>query len=184
MPYKIGGGNHIQLYDKSDGRYSDQNKEKSVKTDFDNLQLVHKAGLNYGCLKFPFPIKDVHDEKYCKEFVEYVAENNLYEYGYIEDDKLSKYLFVHHDNDDKSKFVIDIFEYPNDKDGWEALRREIIEGTDFSKMETCGYTKYALKVKVYTIVKNSVGKEYKINTIWELKRNFTIRLITLFPEGK
>lgn len=126
MPYKIGGGNHIQLYDKSDGRYSDENKGEGSKEDFDNLRLVHEFGLDYDNLKFPFPIQGVHSEDYCKEFVEYVAENNLYDYGYIEDDKLSKYLFVHHDKDDKSKFVIDILRYPNNKDGWEVLRREII----------------------------------------------------------
>lgn len=184
MPNKIGGGNHIQLYDKSDGRYSEQNKKKSLKTDLDNLKLVHKCGLYYGCLKFPFPINDVHDKEYCKEFVEYVAENNLCYYGYIEDEKLSKYLFVHRDKDDKSKFVIEILGYPNNKDGWEALRHEIITGTDYSKMFFNKCTAEIVKVKVKSTINSVDERKYNISTIWELKSNMTLKFIAMIPGGK
>lgn len=125
-----------------------------MKTDLENLQLVHKAGLYYDFLKFPFPIKGVHPREYFDMFVDYVAKNNLYEYAYIDDNKLSKYLFVPQNKDGKSKFVMEVLGYSNDEKGWNDLRNEIIGGTDFSMMKFSDYTFDYLKV----IAKSSVKK--------------------------
>ena len=41
MPYKNGGGNHLQYYDESNGQYDDQTKAKINEEDKRALTMVH-----------------------------------------------------------------------------------------------------------------------------------------------
>lgn len=172
MPYKLGGGNHLQYYDEENGKYSDETKTKLMEKDKENLALLKLFDIKFCKYKLHFPNYNIHDVDYCIDFVEYF-KNDIKNKIIIEN-KL-KYLLTYNENNDKSKFLISMgYNIENLKE----LYNDIILNTDFKTIKYKDIDKYGLRVKAKTILK---GKT--VTTGWMFERNFNLRFLTLIPGG-
>lgn len=185
MKYKIGGGGHLQPYDKEDGQYTDKDKAEIAKKDMENLMMVYLFGFDYSELRFHFPKMGIHDDDYCDYFVRYVKDNHLYGEPFMEETKLSKYLFYQRSVSDKSKYMIEVLGFENGPNGWNKARLAIIDGMDLETMKyTAPFLNDCLEVSVESSVYDSDGIKHDIITIWQLKDNLILRFITLKPRRK
>lgn len=181
MKLKIGGGDHLQAYDEDTGQYTDEYKAEILEKDMENLTLVHLFGMDYGHLRFHFPKKGIHDDEYCEMFVEYLRCNNLLREPSIPDAKLDRYLFKHQEEDDKSKFMIEILGFENNAEGWELARKRICDSLDFKTAKFAPPFKGHLKIKIFGNIIDSNGKIHSIVTIWAIDENMGLTFVTLYP---
>ena len=172
MPYKIGGGEHLQYYDENDGKYDDQAKKRLNDEDKKALTLVHYFGLSYSYLVFHWPLYNVHDNEYCDIFVKYVRK---YIKEYEMDINKAFYLLTYQTGHDKSEFLKKLGYDVNDP---EKLKNDICCYTDASTLTFSRLTKDCFRCIAKTILMGKI-----VTSIWELKRNFKIRFITLIPGG-
>ncbi len=172
MPYKSGGGEHLQYYDEETGEYSEEKAKASAEKDKANLVLYYWYGMEYPNLIFHFPKFGVHDKEYCQTFV-YFYRKNVKEKT-IDSAKL-KYLLMPDPKKDKSKFLISLgYSLSN----YDSLKNAIINGTEWDELSYSKLTPFGLTAKCKTILKGKI-----VTTIWELNQNFDVRLITMIPGG-
>lgn len=172
MPYKPGGGEHLQYYDEENGEYSEEKAKASAEKDKENLVLYYWYGMEYPNLTFHFPKFGIHDEEYCDTFVYFYRKN--IEKITIELPKL-KYLLTPDPKKDKSKFLMSL--------GYSLeqlvfLKNDIINGTEWDKLRFGKLTNFGITAKCKTVLKDKI-----VTTIWELDQDFNVRLITLIPGG-
>ena len=172
MPYKMGGGNHLQYYDINDGQYDNQSKKRINEEDKKALAMVYYFGLPYDDLIFHWPLFGAHDDEYCDLFVKYARQ---YVHDFEMDINKALYLLSYQVNHDKSKFLKTI---GYDASNLETLRKDICHCTDVSSLTFSRITKDCLKCSAKTILKGKL-----VTSVWELKPDFTIRFITLIPGG-
>lgn len=186
MKYKIGGGGRLQPYDEEDGQYTDMGLEMQGNIELDTLIDVYEYPPTSDTDKtISFPDKDKHTLSYYKKFVEYVGRYRLYGKAGIADQKISNYLFKKKDRNDKSKFMIGVLKYANNQEGWNMVKKEILNGTNF---HTIRYNKDEpndfLTIAADTTIHSTDGKIYQVKTIWELHKDLTLTFVTLVPGGK
>lgn len=172
MPYKTGGGNHLQYYDVNDGQYDDQSKKRMNEEDKKALVMVHYFGLPYDDLIFHWPLFNVHDDEYCDVFVKYVR---LYINDFEMDISKANYLLTYQADHDKSEFLKKI---GYDQSGLDNLCEDICHCTDVTSLTFSRITKDCLKCMAKTTLKGKL-----VTSVWELKPNFSVRFITLIPGG-
>lgn len=172
MPYKNGGGNHLQYYDEFDGQYDDQTKAKINEEDKKALTMVHYFGLPYNELVFHWPLYNIHDNEYCDIFVKY-ARKCIKEYE-MEINK-AIYLLTFQKENDKSAFLNSLGYSINNP---EKLKGDIYCYTDIFSLTFSRYTKNCLRCIAKTNLNGKI-----VTSVWELKHNFIIRFITLIPGG-
>jgi len=172
MPYKKGGGNHLQYYDQKDGEYDDATLEEINKKDKENITMVYYFGLKYGDLTFHWPTVKVHDDEYCSIFVRYAREQ-ISNYD-ISNQKIN-YLLKFDKNKDKSKFLESLgYNHDNEND----LIKDIYNYTDELSLTYSSYDNGCLKCIAKTNLRGKI-----VTTVWELQKGFVLRLITLIPGG-
>lgn len=171
MPYKPGGGNHMQLYDKRNGEYTDQEKRDMAAKDDIGLELFFAYG-EFSSRKFHFPLEGVHSDKYCKNFLEAVkGDIKKFNYSELKMDYLLSYQAEH----DKSYFLQRI---GYNKNYQHELYRDICKGTDISSLKFIQHSNDCFKCSAKTRLKG-----YLVKTIWGLNKDLSLRLITLIPGG-
>lgn len=186
MKYKIGGGGRLQPYDEEDGQYTDTGLEMQGNVELDTLIDVCEYPPTSDTDKtISFPDKDKHSLSYYKKFVEYVGRYRLYGEASIDDKKIGGYLFKKKDDRDKSKLMMEILKFSNNQEGWDKVKKEILEGTDFHmiRYDRDVINKY-VTVEANTTIHSTDGKIYQVKTIWELHKDLTLAFVTLLPGGK
>ena len=172
MPYKKGGGNHLQYYDETDGEYDEETKKKINDADKKALTMVHYFDYPFNELTFHWPIQKLHDQEYLEMFVKQASKSVKTAMVAIEK---CGYLLKFDAKKDKSKFLLELGYAANDAS---KLRNDILCGTDLRTLSFSRYTSDCLSCIAKTTLNNKI-----VTTVWELKRDFTIRLITLIPGG-
>lgn len=177
MPhYKIGGGNKPQEYDENSGRYGSGSLVE-FKTAKDGIQYQLITGKEPPMPVFS-PKKD--NEEYARWWVDNYFVKEL-EYK-IEFDtrKVTDYLLVHKEKNDKSKFLF-LLGY-NEKD-WKEVYDVIRSQADFTKSCYDELSSYGLKVYLQIKIPNKQKGGFKVAyAIWMIKENNKIKFITLVPE--
>ncbi len=172
MPLKKGGGNHLQFYDGADGQYDDEEKARINEEDKKALSLVHYFGLSFNELVFHFPTFGLHDDEYCRLFVQFSRKAVK---RFKVDEMKIVYLLKPRERDDKSKFLHAL---GYSIDGVEELRADIHCGTTIDTLMFKEFSKFGIKCEAKTVLKGKI-----VTTAWMLENDFTIRLITLIPGG-
>lgn len=172
MPYKPGGGEHLQYYDEKNGEYSEKRAKASAEKDKENLVLYYWYGMEYPNLTFHFPKFGVHDEEYCQTFVYFYRKNIK---GKTIDAAKLKYLLTPDPKKDKSKFLTGLSYSLTNLD---SFKNDIINGTEWATLCFGKLTSFGITAKCKTVLKGKV-----VTTIWELNQDFNVRLITLIPGG-
>lgn len=171
MPLKPGGGNHMQLYDSRNGEYTESEKQNMRR--YDNYAIAsYKWNSEISEVKFHFPIENVHEEDYCRDFVQCVRNDIKTP---IYNSSKMKYLMSYQQNHDKSKFITSLGYSPNRP---QELFYDICVGTKRDTIEFASFSYGALLVEAKTIINGKLVK-----TIWRLEKNLDISLITLIPGG-
>jgi len=169
--FKPGGGNHLQLYNLKNGEYTDQ--EKQIMRSYDNFALwSYRQNGENSKFKFHFPTEGIHEEGYCKEFIQCLRDF-LIKPEYRE--SKMNYLLTFHLKNDKSKFLNNIGYYRyNYKELFHDLCKKTLRHTlNFSK-----FSHGAVLLTAKTILK---GKE--VTTIWKLEETLSLTIVTLIPGG-
>lgn len=184
MPEKIGGGKHLQPYDKDTGQYTKEEIGKIVECDDFNLFRVMVMGNDDDYIKFHFPIDGIHSKEYCQRFIDYIKSFKLYNELCIDDSKLKNHLFKQKEFDDKSNYMINILGFRNDEKGWRLARDTIIGSVDDDTMQFSRFSKGSCIITMLADIQDIDGNKRCIKTVWELKRDFGLRFITLRPWRK
>lgn len=172
MPYKKGGGNLPQLYDIETGQYDDETKTKINENDKKSLVLVHYFGIHYNELDFHFPAYGLHDDEYCDIFVKYCRRIIR---NFDVDINKCVYFLRPTVKNDKSKFLVSLgYSISNP----ENLLSDIYCNTYVDTLTFSSFNKGYLRCIAKTILKGKI-----VTSVWELKTNFHIRLITIIPGG-
>ena len=174
MKFKIGGGNHLQLYDPNDGQYVEGNYKKLNETDMENLVLLYVFGLDYAHLKIHFPDPKIHDEEYCKLFAKYMRGFISERDAIIEAPKMG-YLLTKHKGKDKSSFLMGL---GYSIESLSDLMDDIRWGTDFKTISFKSIHEYSYNVQAKTTLKGVV-----VTTGWQISKDGSVRLLTLIPGG-
>ena len=172
MPYKKGGGNHLQYYDEADGQYDEETRRRMNEADMRALSKVHYFGYPYDELIFHWPVYGLHDSAYCELFVEYARKGI---HGAEMDIRKCDYLLKYDEKDDKSAFLSALGYGLTEPS---RLRSDILCHTDLRTLTYSRYTKGCLRC----VAKTDLHGKF-VTTVWELKKDFTLRLITLIPGG-
>ncbi len=170
MPYKLGGGNHLQYYDEIDGQYGDERKKSQCEDDMTSLTMVYCFGLDNENLVFHWPKLGVHDDEYCSLFVQYSKQRIS---GMDVDIRKCAYLMKYDAGRDKSRFLSEL---GYDSLSLESLRNDIISNTDLQILNFSRLISTCLKCVAKTELHGKI-----VTTVWELKKDYKIRLITLIP---
>lgn len=171
MNYKIGGGKHLQMYDETNGQYTDEEKASLIKEDRKNLALVYCFSLDSDDLIFHWPSKKIHDRDYYEIFTHF-ARDKIAEIQY--NPTKSTYLLNHIIDRDKSSFLIKLGYAASDPD---ELQLDVIKGTDISSLE------YSSNNTCYKCIAKTVLKGKLVTSVWALEVGFKLRFITLIPGG-
>jgi hypothetical protein len=170
MPYKPGGGDKPQLYDVNSGEYI---RNPKCEEDEKNLVLNKMFGIDTG-VPIAYPVYGVHDLDYCKLFVAYCLNTKN---PYIDERKITKYLLIHQEKDDKSK-LMNLIGYSSEN--WNELEQQIIKGTTFkikSKIKlnpmTCTFATYT------NIYDKNCNKYRQYISVWAIEKDFSLRFVTL-----
>jgi len=176
MPYKIGGGNHLQFYDESNGQYDDQTKAKMLDEDKINLYMVYLFGEDdiFKDKVFHYPLQGVHDHEYNELFVKYYRR---YVKEFTIDENKLRYLFKYDSKKDKSQFLYHQLGY-SPRDCITALELDLKYNTEIQSMRYSRYNDKCLTVEAKTTIRGCI-----VTTIWELTKELKLRLITLIPGG-
>ena len=170
MPYKPGGGNHLQFYDESTGEYDSEGVAQLNESDKEALVLTYYFGLSD--FVFHWPTYGIHDAEYCDVFVKYSR-------GKIRDLEIDErkaiYLLATSKINDKSRFLKSLGYSSSEP---RQLVNDIYQNTALRTLIYSRLDKNCFSCKALTVLK---GK--KLASIWELKKDFTLRLITLIPGG-
>ena len=173
MPYKKGGGNKPELYSEKTGEYV---RNPRCIEDEKNLVMNKIFGVETN-KPISYPIFGVHDEEYCELVIKYCLDINN---PLLEVDKLTCYLLVQKDKNDKSKLLNQL---GYDLSNWKELGEQIIKGTNFKKKRLSRYQSNAFTISAETkIVNKKTNSYYSCTTIWAVQFNFKIRFVTLIPE--
>lgn len=173
MPLKKGGGNHLQFYDEADGQYDDEEERARInEEDKKALSLVHYFGLPFNELVFHFPTFGLHDDEYCGLFVQY-AKGSIKRFEI--DERKIDYLLSFNFGRDKSLFLTRLGYNANTA---RELCSDIYCNTDVQSLTFSGFRNNCLKCVAKTVLKGKL-----VTTVWELKKDFKLRLITLIPGG-
>ena len=172
MPFKIGGGNHLQPYDDATGQYDEEEKARINEEEKQALVLSHYFKLPLNDLVFHFPIYGLHDEEYCDLFVKQARET--IKSLDVADEKML-YLLTHVKDRDKSSFLNQL--------GYTSLRpdelkSDIVCNTDLTTLSFSRFTPMWFKCVAKTTLRGKI-----VTTVWELRNDFTPRLITIIPGG-
>lgn len=171
MPLKPGGGNHMQLYDSRNGEYTEQ--EKQIMRERDNAALAsYKWNREASTVKFHFPVEGVHEEDYCRDFVESIR-SDLKEPIFIE--SKMNYLLTYREKDDKSKFL-KALGYSENKP--RELFHDICVNTRLDSIEFSRFSHKEMLVEGKTILKGKIVK-----TIWKIEKDLAIKFVSLIPGG-
>lgn len=172
MGFKIGGGDHLQYYDESNGQYSDEWKAGAAEKDKENLVLFYYFGLDYPELIFHFPKYGFHDDEYCEIFVLYARSRIR---GLTCDPRKGKYLLTYTKSKDKSAFFNSIgYSY----DDATRLVADIVEGTDVKTLKFSKLSNYGPMTLAKTMLNGEI-----VTSVWELQHNFDLKLVTIIPGG-
>ena len=172
MPYKKGGGDRLQYYDEADGQYDEDTKKRMNEADMKALSTVHYFGHPYDELIFHWPVYGLHESAYCALFVEYARKSI---HGAEMDIRKCDYLLTFRKGSDKSKFL-EALGYSLSAPG--KLRTDILCNTNWRTLTFSSYLKQCLRCIAQT---NLNGK--LVTTVWELRKDFTLRFLTLIPGG-
>lgn len=172
MNYKKGGGNHLQPYDEKTGQYDDETKAKINEEEKKSLILFHYFGLPYNDLDFRFPVFNLHDDEYCDIFVKY--SRKVIKYFDI-DDRKGVHFLQYKIKDDKSLFLKKL---GYSLENYHELISDIYCNTNVNSLTFSKFDKQCLKCIAKTILRGKI-----VTSVWELKSNFHIRLITIIPGG-
>ena len=124
-----------------------------------------------------FPKKGVHDETYCTLFVKYCL--NTREIS-IPQEKVTKYLLIPREKDDKSKFLNNIGYNINN---WQKLYSEIVEGTNFKNISRIRLTQYTLNFATETTLLDlNKYKMVSVTTIWKVNKDLSLSFVSLLPK--
>lgn len=170
MPFKPGGGEKLQLYNKNNGEYT-----RNPKCEEDERILVLKKLFNLDIPgEIAYPELGIHDDDYCDSFV---ACCGNFENPFINDDKFTKYLLIHKDVNDKSQLLY-LMGYS--LNNWEELKKQIKQGTNLRKRGKYRFSEGVLTFAANTTIKNKrTGANETLITIWAIEKDYTIRFITL-----
>ncbi len=177
MPYKIGGGGMPELYDPNNGQYTDEQKSKLLEKELSNIVLRYIFGLN-GTFDPRYPIYGFHSDEYCDLYVKFRISNIYRNLPY---DKI-RYLLTSRNKNDKSNFFGLLGYELNDND-INSLFKEIIDGSNFAKMQFNKLNQYGLFVKVPTKIYDKRKLKYiLITTIWKYTEDMQMHFITAIPK--
>lgn len=172
MPYKKGGGDHLQYYDEADGQYDEETRNRINESDMKALSMVHYFGYPYDELIFHWPVYGLHDDAYCVLFVEYARKSI---HGAEIDAGKCDYLLTYNEKSDKSEFLKALGYEPANIG---ELRSDILCNTYLNALTYGHYLKKCFRCVAETYLNGKC-----VTTVWELRRDFTIRFITLIPGG-
>lgn len=170
MPLKPGGGNHMQLYDPKSGEYTDQEKQRM--REYDSFAIVSYKWNRNTSYKFHFPIEGVHEENYCRDFVQCIRfdiREPIYNQSKMD------YLLSFKEKNDKSRFL-ESLGYSKDRPN--KLFYDICANTKRSTFEFSRFSHGELIVEAQTILQGKL-----IKTIWKIEKNLDIAFVTLIPGG-
>jgi len=171
MPLKLGGGNHMQLYDSQNGEYTDQEKERMRSNDNFALWSYKWNGEN-NKFKFHFPVEGVHEKEYCKDFVRCIREDIREP---IYNQSKMNYLLTFRQNDDKSLFLKSL---GYSMHTFYMLFRDICVGTKRDTIEFAKFSHGEMILEAKTVLKGRLVK-----TIWRLEKDLRVSFVTLIPGG-
>lgn len=177
MPYKIGGGGMPELYDPDNGQYTDEQKSKLLEAELSNIVLRYIFGLDR-TFDPRYPIYGFHSDEYCELYVKYRISIIYRNLSY---DKIN-YLLTYRNKNDKSYFFR-LLGYELSEGDIKSLFKEIMDGSNFTKMKFNKLNQYGLFVKVPTKIRNKKTLEYiSITTIWKYTKDERIHFITAIPK--
>lgn len=188
MPYKPGGGNRPELYDPRNGQYTDDIdvelfKKQSLELELTNIvgRVVFKNYHPEDTLFEPrYPIYRFHNDLYCRMYIiDQVRGKNIF----IDYQKITKYLLVRKESNDKSHFF-ELHGYTN-KNPYE-LYEAIVTGTDTNKAKYHKIDEYGLFVEIPTKIYSKREKGYiTITTIWRFDENTKrLHFVTVLLKNK
>jgi len=173
MPYKKGGGEKQQLYDKNNGEYI---RNPICEEDEENLIMIKLFGIDTK-KDISYPIVGIHDKDYCELVVKYCLQIKQI---YISNDKITNYLLIPELSKDKSK-ILNLIGY--DITNWEELLNQIIVGTDFKKKKLKDFNDKKFTINAETKIWDKIyNRYYFCTTAWFIEKDFSLRFITLIPE--
>ena len=172
-PTKKGGGGFSELYDPENGQYTDEEKSKYFDEEMANIVMRYVFGMQ-NTYDPRFPIFGFHSNDYCELYIKYRICKNYKDVNY---NKIDNYLFKQLDKDDKSGFF-KLNGY--DKTKRDELYKQLIERTDFTKMEFDRLNEYGILVKTPTkLYSYSHRKDIIIWTIWIYKTDEWFHFVTV-----
>ena len=148
MPYKIGGGSMPELYNPDNGQYTDEQKSKLLEVELSNIVLRYLFG-QAGTFDPRYPIHGFHSDEYCELYVKYRISIIYRNLSY---DKIN-YLLTYRNKNDKSNFFR-LLGYELNEGDINTLFKEIMDGSNFTKMKFNKLNQYGLFVKVPTKIRN------------------------------
>lgn len=172
MPYKKGGGDRLQYYDEADGQYDEEAKKRMNEADMKALSKVHYFGYPCDELIFHWPVYGLHDSAYCALFVEYARKSI---HGAEMDIQKCDYLLTPNEGSDKSKFL-KALGYDLSDPG--KLRSDILCNTYLKTLTFSSSLKKCFRCIAQTSLDGKL-----VTTVWELRKDFTLRFLTLIPGG-
>lgn len=173
MVVKEGGGGKYQPYNEKDGRYC---RNPVCIKDEETLVLKRLFGISMKD-EISYPIPGVHDRQYLELIIAYGLK---LEYPYIDDRKISHYLLVFKEKNDKSLFFNRI---GYTLESWNNLKEAIIYGTSFKRKNLVDFDKHKFTFETETIIKNLItGEKVSLTSVWNVERDFTVRFITIIPK--
>lgn len=176
-PTKEGGGGKQEFYDPTNGKYTDKEKAKFLDDEIANIVMRYIFGLS-NTYDPRFPIFGFHNEEYCELYVKHRICKVQRDVPYLKMD----YLLNFRKKDDKSLFF-KLFGYQNNNRDKNLLFKEIMDGSDFSKMKFQKFTEYGIFVMVPTRIKVlNKEKRVEVTTIWRYSKDEWFHFVTLIPK--
>lgn len=171
--YKKGGGGKEQLYSEENGEYI---RNPQCELDEENIVMSKVFGLkDYGPIAYPDP--NVHDMDYCELFMAYCLD---FRYPLLDDKKITGYLLLFHEVDDKLKFL-NALGYS--MDNWRKFGEKLLKGTSFKSKIVTRFNQYGINFKTETILFDLINlKNVSVTTVWHIEKDFSVRFVTLIPE--
>lgn len=164
----------MQPYDRENGQYTEEDIAAIRKSDMTNLVLVYLYGFDNESVAFHFPKYEIQGKEYCELFDRYIRQFIKNDSSVIEEQK-AIYFLTKLDKNDKSKFFTGIgYTYDNIA----QFINDIRNGTDFTKSEFGKMTDKTFNIQTQTILNS-----YIVTSVWQIKEDGTVRLITLIPGG-
>ena len=161
----------MQLYEERNGQYTEEESNRMLKNDRVALYVYQILG-EKAPWPFHFPIQNVHDEEYCRDFLNAIKGSIK---ALICRKSKIDYLLPFKEKDDKSVFLNRLgYTRLNS----EKLFDEIFKGVQIDSLKYVRFSFGCFMCKAKTRIQGKL-----VTTVWVLEKNLTLRFVTLIPRG-